>query len=82
MKTYGDLLEYAIQQNQYGHDVFIDYQPHVDEISVRIFKNGWRNDKNGINAEKMRGYLDKTSAQDFINFIKNALEDDATEEHY
>ena len=82
MKTYGDVLDYAMQQKQYGHDVFVDYSPHVDELLVKVFKDGWKNDKNGINAKKMNRYLDSTSAEGFIDFIKNALEDDATEEHF
>lgn len=79
MKTYGDLLEYAIQQKQYGHDVFIKWLPHINDIHVDVWKGGWSRNKNGVS---MCEDISKHSPQDFIDFIKNTLGDDATEEHF
>ena len=79
MKTYGDLLEYAIQQKQYGHDVFVEYEAHIDKIRVGVSKNGWERDKFPIELEEK---INEASPQDFIDFIKNTLGDDATEEHF
>lgn len=39
---YSELLRLAIEiKEKKGHDVFIDYSPHVDSIHYQIFLNGW-----------------------------------------
>ena len=79
MKTYGVVLEYAIQQKQHGHDVFVDYSAHVDMLRVAVFEHGW---ESGKEFHEMREKTNKVSPQDFIHFIRNTLQDDDTEEHY
>lgn len=80
MKTYGDVLEYAIQQKRYGHDVFVEYSPYVNKIDIGVYKHGWSLGKKADGT--IRAYLSERSPQDFIDFINSSLENDDAEENF
>ena len=40
-----ELLRMAFYFKQLGHDLFIDYAAHVNQITVKLFIGGWKEDK-------------------------------------
>jgi len=85
--TYGDVLNLAIEKSKGDADVFVDYQAHVDNITIRIYPLGF-NKRDQVDVIEHDGYLHNeyeekgTSPQKCINFINNTLSDDTAEEHY
>ena len=48
-----ELFNLALEINQQGtHHVFIALSPHVDWLSVRIFRNSWIEDANPTYSDK------------------------------
>lgn len=40
------LFDYAFEQKEkYGHDIFIESSPHINQVSVRAMLGGWKSDK-------------------------------------
>ena len=86
-KTYGDVLDLAIEKSKGKVDVFVDYQAHVKQITIRIYPLGFeKRDQAGVIEHD--GYLhnlyegEGTTPQECIDFINNTLSDDIAEEHY
>ena len=38
-----EILSMCLLAKENGHDCFFNYSPHVKQIDVRIFLNGWEN---------------------------------------
>ena len=43
-----EIMEIALKLKRNGHDCFVDYSPHVQNIYVKLFVGGWiRKEENG-----------------------------------
>lgn len=40
-----ELFNFAFDLKEQGHDLFIDYAPHVNSLSIRLHINGWYTNK-------------------------------------
>lgn len=75
MKTTAELLGelMAAAYNCKKHDIFVDYDPHVQEIYVSIYMNGWKMHK--CRDENHQFYLDDEMANEklkaIIGYIKH-----------
>lgn len=73
MEKIMELIELAMKINFEGeHDVFFEISPHVEQFSIRIFKNGW-DDGNGMFLYSNGFYWDKEFEDSYIE-IKEVLE--------
>ena len=53
------------------HDVFFEYSAHINEIEVRIHKNGWESQKDW---ESLGCDLDRSSEEDLNEIIEQLQE--------
>lgn len=58
-----ELFELCLKAKEYGADCFIDYSPHVDLLTIRIFDNGWCA-KHGCN-ERFEIHTQKQEYQEY-----------------
>lgn len=40
-----NLFRLCMQAKEKGHHCYYNYSPHVDGITISVFKNGWKYDK-------------------------------------
>jgi hypothetical protein len=40
-----DLIEVAMNAKAAGHDVFVSFQAHIQQVEVRVYLNGWDREK-------------------------------------
>ena len=69
MKTFGDVLNYAIEVSKGKPDVFIEYSAHVGWIVIRVYKDGWTEKS----YETARFYLEDKTPEECIKFIEDAI---------
>ena len=72
------LLELAMLSRAKGYEVFVDFSPHVNSISMRCYFKGWDSKKDTCDFE-MRTNLERASAANeldvMIGFLTKALKD-------
>jgi hypothetical protein len=74
MKTLSDLFELvgvAVSKNDKYSHWFIDYSGHVNKISIKHYRGGWKADSN--HYEKADFYLTEDGIQGAYWFIKNLI---------
>jgi len=76
MKTLAELFELvakAVEKNQSGYSHwFIDYSGHVNQLSMRYFSCGWKEDNKGF-YEGVKFTLIEEGIQGAYWFIKTRL---------
>ncbi len=77
MKTLTDLMELiteAVQQNTKYNNWFFDFSGHVNQLSIKYYKTGWENDKDGVFSENCNIRLNnEEQIQEAYWFIKTKL---------
>lgn len=66
-----ELLKLAFELKTKGHDLFVEYSPHVNIVRVRLYKNGWDIDREEPDLEESY-YIDRTKSE-VIKGIINAV---------
>jgi hypothetical protein len=77
-KTYGDVLNLAIEKSKGIIDVFVEYSAHVQEIGIRIYITGF---EAKAKYQVFRKYLEDTSPEECYTFILDTFNNDDAEEH-
>ena len=68
-----DAVELSFRLKKMGHDLFVDIQPHVEWLSVRLFLDGWSEDKEGCASARI--YINEAVAVFEYNQFKNEVLD-------
>jgi hypothetical protein len=42
-----EAMQVALAQKEHGHDMFVAFYPHVEEVEIRLYVGGWENPMNG-----------------------------------
>lgn len=61
----------AIINDKTESDVFLDFQGHVDSLTIRVFLEGWKEGKDNDIYEEL--YIDKPDSFKKLNLIKQRL---------
>lgn len=54
-----NLLSLCMEAKTKGHDCFFDYAPHIDGITIKIYKGGWKEGE-VVDNEVVADFCDKT----------------------
>ena len=58
---------------QTEHDVIFNYSGHVQNIDIRYYKNGWKEDKKGIKISDIYLDINEDSEKELIKAKKNLI---------
>lgn len=71
-----EILDLAMRKNEGKADVFFSFSGHVNNVDIRIFKNGWRYGHQETEKLDMSCYTDRKYAGDpDFSDMKRALEE-------
>ena len=68
-----DAVELSFRLKKMGHDLFVEIQTHVQWLSLRLFVNGWSEDKESCAG--VRIYInDNAAIHEYYKFKDEVLE--------